>query len=81
MVRSANVDPQWSIFYVVRNGIRYLGMPSSRHTPSERDMWSVTDFVSRIETQPPGVRDYWTRPYGQGVTSKTHSRQGPSTNA
>jgi mono/diheme cytochrome c family protein len=57
-------DPQWHIFYAVRNGIRYTGMPSWRHALSEQDMWKVTGFISQVETLPPAVQDYWVQSYG-----------------
>jgi thiosulfate dehydrogenase len=57
-------DPEWHTYDVVRNGIRYTGMPSWRHMLSEQDMWKVTGFVSRIETLPPAVQDYWSQSYG-----------------
>jgi thiosulfate dehydrogenase len=56
--------PQWHTYYVVRNGVRYTGMPSWRHTLSEQDIWRITDFLSRIETLPPAVQDYWSQSYG-----------------
>ena len=57
-------DPQWHTYYVVRNGIRYTGMPSWRHALSEQEMWKVTGFLSQIETLPPTVKDYWVQSYG-----------------
>jgi len=57
-------DPQWHTYYVVRNGIRYTGMPSWRHALSEPDMWKVTSFLSRVATLPPAVQDYWAQSYG-----------------
>jgi thiosulfate dehydrogenase len=71
-------DPQWHTYYVIRNGIRYTGMPSWRHTLSEQDMWKVTDFISRIETLPQGVQDYWSHAYGvqsPGTTKRQGSLQ------
>jgi thiosulfate dehydrogenase len=57
-------DPEWHTYYVVRNGIRYTGMPSWNHTLSEQDMWKVTDFLTRVETLPPTVQNYWKTAYG-----------------
>ena len=57
-------DPEWHTYYVVRNGIRYTGMPSWSHTLSDQDMWKVTDFLTRVEKLPPGVQDYWKDAYG-----------------
>jgi thiosulfate dehydrogenase len=57
-------DPEWHTYDVVRNGIRYTGMPSWNHTLSEQDMWKVTDFLTRVEKLPPAVQDYWKGAYG-----------------
>jgi thiosulfate dehydrogenase len=57
-------DPEWHTYDVVRNGIRYTGMPSWSYTLSEQDMWKVTDFLSRVERLPPAVQDYWNKSYG-----------------
>src|ERR1700678_192775 len=70
-------DPQWHTYDVVRNGIRYTGMPAWRHTLTEQDMWKVTGFLSRIETLPPPVRDYWSRSYGVSPPDATHGRSQP----
>ena len=59
-------DPEWHTYYVVRNGIRYTGMPSWNHTLSEQDMWKVTAFLSHLEKLPPAVQDYWKKAYGTG---------------
>jgi len=59
-------DPEWHIFYAVRTGVRYTGMPSWNKTLSEQDMWKITAFLSRIEKLPPGVQDYWKKAFGVG---------------
>ncbi len=59
-------DPEWHIFYAVRTGIRYTGMPAWGETLSEPDIWKVTAFLSRIEKLPPGVQDYWKKAFGAG---------------
>jgi mono/diheme cytochrome c family protein len=57
-------DPEWHIFYAVRTGVRYTGMPAWGKTLSEQDMWKVTAFLSRIQKLPPGVQDYWKKSFG-----------------
>jgi thiosulfate dehydrogenase len=57
-------DPEWHIYYAVRTGIRYTGMPSWSKALSEQDMWKVTAFLSRIEKLPPAVQDYWKKSTG-----------------
>lgn len=57
-------DPEWHIYYAVRSGVRYTGMPAWNKTLSEQDTWKVTAFLARIQTLPPGVRDYWKQSFG-----------------
>jgi len=57
-------DPEWHIYYAVRTGVRYTGMPAWGKVLSEQDMWKVTGFLSRIEKLPAGVQDYWKKNFG-----------------
>ncbi len=57
-------DPEWHIYYAVRTGVRYTGMPSWSKALSEQDIWKVTAFLSRIEKLPPAVQDYWKKSTG-----------------
>jgi len=59
-------DPEWHIFYVMRTGVRYTGMPAWNRVLSEQEMWKVTAFLSRIEKLPPAVQDAWKKAYGVG---------------
>jgi len=52
-------DPEWHIFYTIRTGVRYTGMPSWDKTLSEQDMWKVTTFLSHMDKLPPAVQEYW----------------------
>lgn len=57
-------DPEWHIYYAVRTGIRYTGMPAWNKALSDEEMWKVTAFLSRIEKLPPAVQDYWKKATG-----------------
>jgi len=57
-------DPEWHVFYVVRNGVRYTGMPAWDKTLSEQDIWRVTAFLARVEKLPPAVQAYWKQSSG-----------------
>jgi len=52
-------DPEWHIFYTIRTGVRYTGMPAWDKTLSEQDMWKLTMLVSHMEKLPPAVQEYW----------------------
>jgi mono/diheme cytochrome c family protein len=62
-------DEEWHVFYVVRTGVRYTGMPAWDKALSEPDIWKVTAFLTRIEKLPPAVQDYWKK--SSGVTPPT----------
>jgi mono/diheme cytochrome c family protein len=51
--------PEWQIFFSVRTGVRYTGMPAWEGVLSEQDMWKITSFLSRLEQLPPPVQRYW----------------------
>jgi len=59
-------DPEWHIYYAVRTGVRYTGMPSWSKALPEQDIWKVTAFLSRIQKLPPGAQDYWKKAFGVG---------------
>jgi len=52
-------DPEWHIFYTMRTGIRYTGMPAWDKTLTEQDMWKITMLLSHLDKLPPGVQEYW----------------------
>jgi mono/diheme cytochrome c family protein len=57
-------DPEWHIFYAIRTGVRYSGMPAWNTALGEQDIWKITAFLSRIEKLPPAVQDYWKKSFG-----------------
>ena len=59
LISDPDTDPEWHIFYIVKNGIRYTGMPAWDKALPESDIWKVTAFLSRIEKLPPAVQEYW----------------------
>jgi mono/diheme cytochrome c family protein len=67
-------DEEWHVFYVIRTGVRYTGMPAWDKALSEPDMWKVTAFLTRIDKLPPAVQDYWKK--SSGVTPPTGDQAG-----
>ena len=59
-------DPEWHLFYTIRTGVRYTGMPAWEKTLSSDDMWRVTMFLSHMEKLPPAVQGYWKTNFGAG---------------
>jgi len=57
-------DPEWHIYYIIHNGVRYGGMPAWDKTLTDADIWKVTAFLSRVEKLPPGVQEYWKKAGG-----------------
>jgi len=63
-------DPEWHIFYAVRTGIRYTGMPAWDNVLATDDMWKVTAFLSHLDKLPPAVQQYWQT--STGVAPPAH---------
>ena len=57
-------DPEWHIFYTIRTGVRYTGMPAWDKTLSEQDMWKITMLLSHLDKLPPAVQEYWKTSFG-----------------
>jgi mono/diheme cytochrome c family protein len=68
-------DPEWRVFYVIRTGIRYTGMPAWDKTLPESDIWKLTAFLTRVDKLPPAVQDYWKK--ASGVNPSTGGQEGP----
>jgi mono/diheme cytochrome c family protein len=71
-------DPEWHIYYAVRTGVRYTGMPAWNKALSDQDIWKVTGFLSRLEKLPPSVQEYWKNAYGvspQPVGTEQHEHE------
>jgi thiosulfate dehydrogenase len=72
-------DPEWHIYYAIRTGVRYTGMPAWDHVVADQDLWKMTAFLSRIEKLPPGVQDYLKTAYGTSPAShqgEEHQQHG-----
>ena len=67
-------DEEWHVFYVIRTGVRYTGMPAWDKTLSEPDMWKLTAFLTRVNKLPPAVQDYWKK--SSGVAPPTGAEEG-----
>jgi len=62
-------DPEWHVFYTIRTGVRYTGMPSWEKTLSEQEMWKITSLLSHMEKLPPAVQEYWKTNFGATAPS------------
>jgi mono/diheme cytochrome c family protein len=71
-------DPEWHVYYAVRTGIRYTGMPAWSKALSDEDIWKVTGFLTRLEKLPTGVKDYWQKAFGVSpdAPGETHEHEG-----
>ncbi|HTM35649.1 MAG TPA: cytochrome c [Terriglobales bacterium] len=57
-------DPDWHIYYAVRTGVRYTGMPAWNKALTDQDMWKVTTFLTHLENLSPAAQEYWKKAYG-----------------
>ena len=65
-------DPEWHVFYAIRTGVRYTGMPAWENVLPADDMWKLTAFLTRVEKLPPNVQQFWKDQTG-GVSPPTES--------
>jgi mono/diheme cytochrome c family protein len=57
-------DPEWHVYYAVRTGVRYTGMPAWNKALDDQEMWKVTGFLTRLDKLPPAVQEFWKKTYG-----------------
>jgi mono/diheme cytochrome c family protein len=69
-------DPEWHIFYTIRTGIRYTGMPALEKTLSEQDMWKITSLLSHMDKLPPAVQEYWKTTFGAAPAAADEKKDG-----
>jgi mono/diheme cytochrome c family protein len=70
IIRDPLDDPEWHIYYAIRTGVRYTGMPAWNKALADQDLWKVTALLSRLEKLPPAVQQYWKKAYG--VSPESH---------
>jgi thiosulfate dehydrogenase len=68
-------DPEWHVFYTIRTGVRYTGMPSWEKTLTEEQMWKITSLLSHMEKLPPAVQDYWKTSVGVSPPSGEEEKE------
>jgi mono/diheme cytochrome c family protein len=60
--------PEWQLFWIVRNGVRYSGMftwggqwgkDSSGRDVSDEKIWTVVTFLHHLDSLPPSVAAAW----------------------
>jgi thiosulfate dehydrogenase len=51
--------PDWQLFAVVKDGIRYTGMGGWDGEMPEDDMWKVVTFLTHLDSLPPSVEGKW----------------------
>jgi mono/diheme cytochrome c family protein len=72
-------DPEWRIFYTIRTGIRYTGMPAWDKSMSEQDMWKVTLLLSHLDKLPPTVQEYWKTSFGDAPSPVEEKKEHGAT--
>ena len=53
--------PDWQIYWVLKNGIRYSGMGGNDPGISEVHAWKLALFLSRLDSLPPAVEAEWRK--------------------
>jgi mono/diheme cytochrome c family protein len=68
-------DPEWHIFFTIRTGVRYTGMPSWDGVLAEQDMWKLTSFISHMDKLPPAVQDYWKNSFNMAPAATDEKKK------
>jgi mono/diheme cytochrome c family protein len=69
-------DPDWFVYYIIHNGIRYTGMPAWDKTLSDQDIWKVTLFLTHMEKLPAAAQEYWKNAIGVAPPAGDASSSG-----
>lgn len=67
-------DPEWHIFYTIRTGVRYTGMPAWDKSLGEQDIWKITMLLSHLDKLPPNVQEYWKTNFNAAPTTPTDDK-------
>ena len=51
--------PDWQLYWVVKNGVRYTGMASWEKLLTDDEIWTVVSFLSHVQDLPPEVAADW----------------------
>jgi mono/diheme cytochrome c family protein len=69
-------DPEWHIFFTIRTGVRYTGMPAWDKTLSEQDIWKITALISHLEKLPSGAQQYYQTNFGVAPATESQKKEG-----
>ena len=47
-------------YIVIKQGVRYTGMPAWEGMMSDQDIWKVVTFLTHVKSLPPEVKTEWT---------------------
>jgi len=64
LVQNPPDDPDSHNYFIIRNGIRYTGMPAWDKILSDQDIWKVTIFLSHMEKLPAPAQEFWKTSVG-----------------
>ena len=69
-------DPEWHIFYTIRTGVRYTGMPAWDKALGEPDMWKITLLLSHLDKLPPNAQEYWKTNFNISPATSDEKKEG-----
>jgi thiosulfate dehydrogenase len=55
-------SPEWQLFFIVKNGVRYSGMGAWDKQIPDEDIWKVVTFLTHLRSLPPQVQRRWQTP-------------------
>jgi mono/diheme cytochrome c family protein len=67
-------DPDENIFYVIKHGIRFTGMPAWEYNMNDNDLWALVNFMKNMDHLPPAVQEKWKQ---MPMSPQPPSQQAP----
>jgi mono/diheme cytochrome c family protein len=68
--------PENQNFYIIRNGVRWTGMPGWKKVLSRDQIWKLTAFLAHIQHLPPAVQQEWKSAASLKSSTPTVKEQG-----
>jgi mono/diheme cytochrome c family protein len=58
--------PDWQVFWILKNGVRYSGMGAWNGEISAEKIWQVVTFLSQLRNLPPDIQSGVDSPANAG---------------
>lgn len=68
-------DPEGVSFWRIKHGIRLTGMPSFGYSLSDREIWTLAQFLKNMDKLPPAVQTVWQNVQSWPIAAQIQTAQ------